>query len=127
FFDARVAQREERMENSHAHATEAIKRFRELRWEGYAESAHTLLPGKTVYQVRKAEDGIASGMKPMLTSREQQVAQLVLHGLTNRAIAAQLNISENTVESHMSGIMGRLGVRSRHQLSQTLSEGRDEL
>src|SRR5262249_4675720 len=40
-----------------------------------------------------------------LTKREEEVAHLVLKGLTNRAIARELAISEHTVESHMTSIM----------------------
>lgn len=52
-----------------------------------------------------------------LTKREAEVADLALRGFTNRAIARELSISEHTVESHMTSIMNRLGIRSRHQLS----------
>jgi DNA-binding NarL/FixJ family response regulator len=55
-------------------------------------------------------------MLPALTSRERQVASLASKGLTNREIAHDLAISENTVESHMASIMNRWGIRSRHQL-----------
>jgi DNA-binding NarL/FixJ family response regulator/tetratricopeptide (TPR) repeat protein len=58
-----------------------------------------------------------------LTKREEEVAHLVLKGLTNRAIARELAISEHTVESHMTSIMNRLGIRSRHQLTDTLAVG----
>jgi DNA-binding CsgD family transcriptional regulator len=61
-----------------------------------------------------------AGIHTALTVRERQVAELALRGFTNRAIAMQLEISEHTVESHMSAIMGRLGVRSRHQLRESL-------
>jgi DNA-binding NarL/FixJ family response regulator len=58
-----------------------------------------------------------------LTKREEEVAHLVLKGLTNRAIARELAISEHTVESHMTSIMNRLGIRSRHQLTDSLAVG----
>lgn len=58
-----------------------------------------------------------------LTKREEEVAHLVLKGLTNRAIARALAISEHTVESHMTSIMNRLGIRSRHQLTDSLAVG----
>src|SRR5581483_1221850 len=51
-----------------------------------------------------------------LTSREQQVAELVLQGLTNRDIAEILSISKYTVESHVASILNRLGLRSLWQL-----------
>jgi len=54
-----------------------------------------------------------------LTRREEQVAELVARGLTNRAIAQQLNIKEHTVEAHMTSILSRLGLRSRWQLAET--------
>jgi len=51
-----------------------------------------------------------------LTRRERQVVEFVLRGDTNRVIAQHLAIHEHTVEKHMSSIMNRLGIRSRHQL-----------
>jgi DNA-binding CsgD family transcriptional regulator/tetratricopeptide (TPR) repeat protein len=59
---------------------------------------------------------ILSDLNPALTAREQQVAELVLRGLTNRAIAQMLSITEHTVESHMTSILNRMGLRSRWQL-----------
>jgi len=48
-----------------------------------------------------------------LTPRELRVLSLVATGMTNRAIAQQLTISEKTVARHMSNIFGKLGVSSR--------------
>lgn len=48
-----------------------------------------------------------------LTSREQEVLQLVAEGLTNKAIAQQLSISEHTVKFHINTIMGKLNAPSR--------------
>jgi DNA-binding CsgD family transcriptional regulator len=48
-----------------------------------------------------------------LTVREQRVAELVAEGHTNREIAAELCITERTVEGHLSRIYPKLGVRSR--------------
>jgi DNA-binding NarL/FixJ family response regulator len=48
-----------------------------------------------------------------LTARELEVLRLVAAGQTNRAIAADLFLSERTVERHMSNILTKLGVRSR--------------
>lgn len=71
---------------------------------------------------RAAEDAPRSfrmmlGDPSALTKREAEVADLALKGYTNRAIARELSISEHTVESHMTSIMNRLGIRSRHQLT----------
>ena len=60
----------------------------------------------------------ASGAAPAtetgsLTPRELQVLGLVATGMTNRAIAANLTISEKTVARHLSNIFGKLGLSSR--------------
>jgi DNA-binding CsgD family transcriptional regulator len=51
-----------------------------------------------------------------LTEREEQVAQLIRRGARNREVANALQISEHTVERHVSSILGRLGLRSRWQI-----------
>ena len=48
-----------------------------------------------------------------LTAREHQIMACVCAGLTNQAIADQLQISKRTVESHMSRIFAKLAVHSR--------------
>jgi DNA-binding CsgD family transcriptional regulator len=48
-----------------------------------------------------------------LTTRELEVLRLVAAGETNRAIAAELVLSERTVDRHVSNIFAKLGVSSR--------------
>jgi DNA-binding CsgD family transcriptional regulator len=61
---------------------------------------------------RVTRTGHASG--PMgLTPRELEVAQLVASGKTNREIAAELFLSERTIETHLSNVFTKLGVSSR--------------
>lgn len=48
-----------------------------------------------------------------LTARELEVLRFVAAGETNRAIAAQLVLSERTVDRHVSNILAKLGVRTR--------------
>ena len=48
-----------------------------------------------------------------LTARELEVLRLVATGKTNRAIAAELFLSEKTVARHVSNIFGKLGLSSR--------------
>lgn len=52
-----------------------------------------------------------------LTRREEGVAALVAEGLSNRAIAARLFISERTAEYHVQGILNKLGFSSRAQIA----------
>jgi DNA-binding NarL/FixJ family response regulator len=58
---------------------------------------------------RKLAAGAAGG----LTRRELQVLRLVAAGQTNRSIAAELFLSERTVDRHVSNILTKLGVSSR--------------
>lgn len=48
-----------------------------------------------------------------LTPREQEVLQHLAEGLTNKAIAQRLNISNHTVKFHVNAIMNKLGAQSR--------------
>jgi DNA-binding NarL/FixJ family response regulator len=48
-----------------------------------------------------------------LSARELEVLRLLVEGASNKAIAARLNLSENTIKSHISHIFGKLGVQSR--------------
>jgi DNA-binding NarL/FixJ family response regulator len=51
-----------------------------------------------------------------LSGRQQQVVTLVQKGLSNKAIAAKLDISEGTVKSHLHSIYEKLGIQSRISL-----------
>jgi two-component system, NarL family, response regulator LiaR len=53
--------------------------------------------------------------QPELTDRELAVLELVALGLTNREIGEQLNIAERTVTTHVSRILGKLGLENRTQ------------
>ena len=48
-----------------------------------------------------------------MTAREVQVLKLVATGMTNRAIASELVISEKTVATHVNSILTKLGLSSR--------------
>jgi DNA-binding NarL/FixJ family response regulator len=48
-----------------------------------------------------------------LTAREIQVLELLAEGLSNKAIASHLNISDQTVKFHVASISGKLGAANR--------------
>ena len=48
-----------------------------------------------------------------LTQREREVLQQIATGSTVAEVAQQLDVSENTIKTHLKGIYAKLGVRSR--------------
>lgn len=58
----------------------------------------------------------APGTRNRLTPRELEVLQLICDGLSNRDIAAKLNLSANTVAVHRANIMNTLGVHKAAEL-----------
>ncbi|MCC3312352.1 protein kinase domain-containing protein [Nocardia africana] len=63
-------------------------------------------------EVRTPRRGVGT-----LTKREIQVAELVAQGLSNKAIAARLVISQRTAEGHVEHILAKLGFTSRLQIA----------
>ncbi len=55
----------------------------------------------------------ANAISAFLTRRERDVLRLMVRGYTNRQVARELGIAERTVEGHLVGLYGKLGVRSR--------------
>jgi DNA-binding NarL/FixJ family response regulator len=60
-----------------------------------------------------------------LTDRELQVARLIAEGLTNRQIAADLEMSERTADTHVQNILNRLGLVSRAQVAAWIAARHD--
>ncbi|NHC41590.1 response regulator transcription factor [Bacillus sp. MM2020_1] len=74
------------------------------------------LAGKLLYQFRERDLQNAPSISS-LTTREKEILLLVSKGLTNKQIANQLFISENTVKNHMKNLLEKLNLENRVQLA----------
>ena len=70
-------------------------------------------------QVSGAEGDLMLGLSP----RENDVLAMLADGLTDREIADALTISPRTVETHVSNILHKLGVRNRAEAAQRYRQG----
>ena len=57
-----------------------------------------------------------SAAKPTLTAREIDIVRMLARGASNRDIAAQLVISENTVKNHVQNVLAKLHLHSRRDV-----------
>ena len=77
-------------------------------------------PGAVRALIREFLEGARRGEsqpKDPLTPRESQVVKLIAEGRSNREIAAELVISEKTVERHRANILEKLGMHDRVELT----------
>ncbi len=59
-----------------------------------------------------------------LTAREREVLRLIARGYRYKEIAASLHLSVKTVESHVSSVLRKLQLSSRHELTRWAAERR---
>jgi DNA-binding NarL/FixJ family response regulator len=102
------------------------------------DAVRRVAAGDAVFSHRLAGfvlDAFASGpptdLKPsidpeleQLTSREREVLRLIAQGYTYKEIARELFISVKTVESHVSSVLRKLQLSTRHQLTRWATERR---
>ena len=76
--------------------------------------------GRTVY--RRSARGSADGGVVALTERELELARLVVDRKTNPQIAAELFLSQKTVETHLRNIFRKVGVANRVELARAVEQ-----
>ncbi|WP_222871729.1 helix-turn-helix transcriptional regulator [Nonomuraea sp. PA05] len=108
--------REGRRTDARTQLRAAHDMFSTIGMQAFAGRAHNelLATGETA---RKRTPDNSDGLTP----QEGQIARLARTGLSNPEIAAQLFLSPRTVEYHLRKVFAKLGITSRHQLSQALS------
>jgi DNA-binding CsgD family transcriptional regulator len=79
----------------------------------FTHAVDTLLPRIPAPSPRRAAKRAYDG----LTAREREVATLIARGLSNRALADTLVLSERTIAKHVENILSKLGVASRTQIA----------
>jgi DNA-binding NarL/FixJ family response regulator len=79
------------------------------------QHADTGAPSETLIQVNPSVE---------LTPTEIKVVQLVAKGLANKDIAQHMKLSQRTVESHVSNMLGKTGLNNRTELARWAIESR---
>ena len=82
-------------------------------WVGHERIADLM---QTLRQIERAPDTDRSPAS-RLTRRERQVIAAIVHGASNKDIANELRLSEQTVKNHLSHVFDKLGVSNRLELA----------
>jgi len=89
------------------------------------ELLDAILNGIELDRQRRAEDAVLADLRArwdLLSAGEQSVARLVVHGLLNKQIAAELDLSEITIKVRRSHVMRKMQVRSLAELVRVMEK-----
>lgn len=98
-----------------------------------SDAVHRVAEGDAVFSPRLAGfvlDAFRTGEVTndpeldLLTAREREVLQLIARGYRYKEIAARLHLSVKTIESHVSAVLRKLQLSSRHELTRWAVERR---
>ena len=101
--------------------------------EELTDAVHRTADGDAVFSPRlagfvldafRSGDPVADPELDQLTAREREVLQLIARGYTYKEIAARLHLSPRTIESHVSAVLRKLQLSSRHELTRWAAERR---
>jgi DNA-binding NarL/FixJ family response regulator len=97
------------------------------------DAIHRTADGDAVFSPRlagfvldafRSGDAVADAELDQLTAREREVLQLIARGYKYKEIAGRLHLSPRTVESHVSAVLRKLQLSSRHELTRWAAERR---
>ena len=78
-------------------------------------------------QICMSEQVRAAIARRPLSARERQILAMVIMGLTNGEISQRLHLAESTVKSHLASTFEKLGVRSRAEAAELVTEPQEML
>lgn len=102
--------------NGHA-APEVLRQVARVVEDGGVWVGQGLMQRLLAATARVLPEARADTWRAALTAREQETAQLIAKGASNKEIARLLDITERTVKAHVSATLEKLGARDRLQLS----------
>jgi DNA-binding NarL/FixJ family response regulator len=97
------------------------------------EAIHRIADGDAVFSPRlagfvldafKGGEIVTDPELDLLTAREREVLQLIARGYRYKEIAARLHLSVKTIETHVSAVLRKLQLSSRHELTRWAAERR---
>lgn len=91
--------------------------YKEVSEETILDIIKRTLAGESIYPDSTPEVMLGSAKSTEFTPREIQVLRLLTTGVGNEEIAAKLNISQNTVKTHIKHLLEKTGFESRTQLA----------
>ena len=74
-------------------------------------------PGANTFPNLALEEGIKLSLPFGLTSREREIVSAVVVGYSNKEIAQEFSVTEDTVKHHLTDIFNKLGVSNRLELA----------
>ena len=88
--------------------------------ERFQEAVKTAVEKDIANKTIKFEKQSKEALFEDLTPREQEIALPLAKGSTNKVIAIDLNISEQSIKKYRSSLMGKLGIRTTVELNEFL-------
>jgi DNA-binding NarL/FixJ family response regulator len=100
--------------------------FHSTHKKGIRQAWRLLRASSCVVDYRRKGTAMPRTRTDELTHRQEEVAELIRQGMTNREIAERLDLSRRTVEDHVSNIKDKWGVDNRVEIATRVGDSREE-